>query len=91
MYGDGQYDLIVLDEFRSQKMITDSIFEVVAKAASKARLPKPPRFYSHSQLLEFEREAIANRYQSVDDMINALESLNLSALQKKKSFWNMFS
>ncbi len=72
------------------KSIPDFIFEVVAKATSKARLPKPPRFYNHSQLLEFEREAIANRYQSVDDMINALESLDLSALQKKKSFWKMF-
>lgn len=72
------------------KSIPDSIFEVVAKATSKARLPKPPRFYSHNQLLEFEQEAIANRYSSVDEMINALESLDLSMLQKKKSFWRMF-
>ena len=73
------------------KSIPDSVFEVVAKATSKARLPKPPRFYSHSQLLDFEREAIANRYSSADEMINALESLDLSTLEKKKSFWRMFS
>lgn len=73
------------------KSIPDSVFEVVARATSKARLPKPPRFYSHNQLLEFEQEAIANRYSSVDEMINALGSLDLSMLQKKKSFWKMFS
>lgn len=73
------------------KSIPDSVFEVVAKATSKARLPKPPRFYSHNQLLEFEQEAIVNRYSSVDEMIDALESLDLSMLQKKKSFWKMFS
>ncbi len=73
------------------KSIPDSVFEVIAKATSKARLPKPPRFYSHNQLLEFEQEAIANRYSSVDEMINALGSLDLSMLQKKKSFWKMFS
>lgn len=74
----------------SHKNIPDSIFEVVAKATSKARLPKPPRFYSHNQLLEFEQEAIANRYASADEMINALERLDLSMLQRKKSFWKMF-
>lgn len=74
----------------SHKNIHDSIFEVIAKATSKARLPKPPRFYNHSQLLEFEREAIANRYASADEMINALERLDLSMLQRKKSFWKMF-
>jgi len=73
------------------KSIPDFVFEVVAKATSKARLPKPPRFYSHNQLLEFEQEAIANRYSSADEMINALGSLDLSMLQKKKSFWKMFS
>ena len=73
------------------KSIPDSVFEVVARATSKARLPKPPRFYSHNQLLEFEQEAIANRYSSADEMINALGSLDLSMLQKKKSFWKMFS
>ena len=73
------------------KSIPDSVFEVVVRARSKARLPKPPRFYSHNQLLEFEQGAIANRYSSVDEMINALESLDLSMLQMKKSFWKMFS
>jgi len=73
------------------KSIPDSVFEVVVRATSKARLPKPPRFYSHNQLLEFEQEAIANRYASADEMINTLESLDLSMLQKKKSFWKMFS
>ncbi|HOZ14901.1 MAG TPA: serine/threonine-protein kinase [Tenuifilaceae bacterium] len=73
------------------KSISDFVFEVVAKATSKARLPKPPRFYSHNQLLEFEQEAIVNRYTSADEMINALENLDLSMLQKKKSFWRMFS
>ena len=74
----------------SHKNIPDSIFEVIAKATSKARLPKPPRFYSHNQLLEFERESVAYRYTTADDMISALESLDLSMLQRKKSFWKMF-
>lgn len=73
------------------KSIPDSVFEVVAKATSKARLPKPPRFYTHNQFLEFEQEAISNRYSSADEMINALESMDLSSFQKKKSFWKMFS
>lgn len=73
------------------KSIPDSVFEVVVKATTKARLPKPPRFYSHNQLLEFEQESIANRYSSADEMNNALESLDISSFQKKKSFWKMFS
>lgn len=74
----------------AHRRIPDDIFKVMEKSTAKARLPKPPRFYNHRELVEFEKVAVNARFQTADEMIKALEGAGLSALQNKKTFWPLF-
>lgn len=73
------------------RRIPNEIYNIIEKACAKARLPKPPRFYKHWELLEFEKIAVANRYKSTEEMIVALENIDSTVFQRKKSVWRMFS
>lgn len=74
----------------THKRISDDISKVIEKSTAKARLPKPPRFYNHRELVEFEKVAVDARFQTAEEMIKALEGANLTALKNKNTFWSLF-
>ncbi|MEW5846135.1 MAG: serine/threonine-protein kinase [Bacteroidota bacterium] len=55
--------------------VPDDLMAILNKATSKIQLPKPPHFYTHSQLVELERHAIGKRYNSISQMVIDFESL----------------
>lgn len=74
----------------THKRISDDISKVIEKSTAKTRLPKPPRFYNHRELVEFEKVAVDSRFQTAEEMIKALEGANLTALKNKNTFWSLF-
>ncbi|MGE0078905.1 MAG: serine/threonine protein kinase [Bacteroidales bacterium] len=74
----------------AHRRIPDDIFKVIEQSTVKTRLPKPPRFYNHRELVEFEKVAVDARFQTAGEMIEAIERVDLSVFQKPKAFWNIF-
>jgi serine/threonine-protein kinase len=57
--------------------VPDDLMAILSKATSKIQLPKPPHFYTHSQLVNTERQAIVNRYNNVSQMVRDFERLKV--------------
>lgn len=73
-------NLQLTQTLKPHKRIDSQLFEVLKKASFKHKFRLPPNRYSRAELIDFMRDANAQRYQSCDAMISDLQkTFNLNA------------